>query len=539
MENKSKVPSVVTILALLTFVLGIIDILSAITPAFPDRLAILRPIFPFIVRSAVRLGTALIGLSLIALSGGIGRRKQVAWIVSISTLFISLIFHLIKGLDVEEAIVTTGLLVALIYERKNFTAQPDMPSVLQGIKALLFSFVFTLFYGTFGLYILERGVRGMFTIQKSFTIIFNTFFLVQNPPVFTNPVIAAFFDSIYLIGFISIGFAILMIFRPVIFRFESSDEDRDRVRRLYAKFGKNYVTGIVLLAGKYYFFNSNDSGFIAYKPVGGYAIVLAEPVCSKEDKQKNTLEFMEFCQKHGWLPVFGGVSKEFAETAGSLGLKHFLVGHNAMINLETYSLDGGDKKPLRYSISIMERLGYVFDVKMPPVDEMLLKDLKKTSDFWVGSHRSKEMKFLVGYFDEKYIGRNMVATLTDAHGKNSAFVNFYEYGDHELSIDLMRHRDVPPDAMLCLFTKLILWAKENGYKKLNLGMAVLYGLGGKGSKTEEKALKIIFDRFNSVYNFKGLYIFKSKFQPDWEPMYFVYPSRLNLTGALAALIRAD
>lgn len=539
MENKRKIPSVVTILALLTFILGIIDIASAVTPAFPDRLAILRPIFPFIVRSAVRLGTALLGLSLIALSGGLARRKQTAWIISISALFLSLVFHLIKGLDVEEAMIATGLLVALVYERKNFTAKPDIPSVLQGIRALVFSFIFTLFYGTVGLFILEHGVRGMFTIQKAFGIVFNTFFLVKTPPVFLNPVIAAFFDSIYLIGFISIGFAVLMIFRPVIFRFESSEEDRDRVRRLFAKFGKTYVTEIALLPGKYYFFNSNESGFITYKPVGGYAIVLAEPVCDPADKQKNTLEFMEFCQKHGWLPVFGGVSKEFSEIAGNLGLKHLLVGHNAMINLETFNLEGGDKKPLRYSMSIMERLGYVFEVQKPPVEDSVLKELSKISDIWVGDHRSKEMKFLVGYFSNDYIGRNMVATLTDVNGKNAAFVNFFEYGDRELSIDLMRHREAPPDTMLYLFTKLILWAKDAGYKKLNLGMAVLYGLGGKGSKAEEKALKVVFDRFNGLYNFKGLYIFKSKFQPDWQPMYFVYPSRLNLTGALAALIRAD
>jgi len=93
--------------------------------------------------------------------------------------------------------------------------------------------------------------------------------------------------------------------------------------------------------------------------------------------------------------------------------------------------------------------------------------------------------------------------------------------------------------MIYIFLKLIFWAKENGYEKLSLGDASLYGVGGQGSPITEKAFKIIFDRFNSFYNFKGLYVFKSKFDPIWEKRYLVYPSSADLIPAMAALISID
>lgn len=539
MKNFLKSFSVAEIISFLTFMVGIIDIVSAITPGVPARLFILRPIIPFIVRSSVRLGTALVGLTLLFLSGGLSRKKQTAWFMAVVFLAASFIFHLVKGLDFEEAIVTLGLLVALILERNKFMAKPDVPSVIQGIKALIFAFVFTLFYGTVGLYIIGRGIRGMFTLSRAFNLVFNSFFLLEPTPFFRNPIIGTFFGSIFIIGFLSIAFAIYMILRPVVLRYESSDVERERVQKLFSKFGRNYIADIILLPGKYYFFNKNNSGFIAYKPVGGYAIAIGEPVCYKKDKYRNLKEFSDYCKRQGWLPVFAGVEKEFVDIAKEIGMKSVLVGHTAIINLDTYSFEGSKKKPLRYSVSIMERLGYNFEVKKPPVDYAYIDSLKETSDFWLKSFKGKEMRFLVGYFDKEYMAKTFIARVNNKLGENAAFCNFFEHGNRELTIDLMRHKNVPPDAMLYLFTKLILWAKEAGYKKINLGMAVLYGIGGKGSKTEEKALKVVFDRFNSLYNFKGLYVFKSKFQPFWQPIYFVYPSRLNITGALAALIRAD
>ena len=537
MKKINRTSVVVSILSILTFTMGLTDIISALTPALPERLVVLRSIFPYVVRSTVRLGTAMIGLSLIFLSNSLRRRKQMAWYSIVVILAASLVLHLVKGLDVEIVFITTLLLVALFYERKEFMAKPDIPSIKQGFKALGFTLMFTLFYGVVGLFLIGRGEREVFRLGYSLSTVTNTFFLLRPAPVFDSRLIPFFFDSIYLIGFCSIIFTIYMFFRPVIYRSDSSDEDRKKARELFEKFGRNFASEIMLLPGKYYFINKNDSGVIVYKPVGSYAIVMTEPVCFAKDQLRNTKEFISFCKGHGWSPVFGGVSKEFANKVEKIGMKSISMGRMATVDLQDFDLSGSQKKPLRYSINVMERLGYCFKIFNPPISEENLRRYKQTSDHWLKNEKGEELRFTVGYFDKKYIGNSGIAEVCDKAGKNVAFVNFYEYGDYEIAIDLMRHKNVPPDTMLYLFTKLIIWAKENRYKKLNLGMVLLYGMGGKGTTAEEKVVKIVANRFGKIYNLKGLYVFKNKFQPEWTPVYFTYPSNLDLAGALIASMR--
>lgn len=537
MKEDNKRSIIVPLLSISTLIMGLIDISSAITPALPQRLVIVRSIFPYVIRSSIRIGTAMIGLLLIFLSNGLRRRKKVAWYGIVLMLGASLIFYLVKGFDIEEAIITTALLVALIYERGKFVAKPDVPSLVQGFKAFGFALFFTFFYGTIGLFIIDRRGGDIFAMGRSLATVFNTFFLLKPPPVFDNFFASAFFDSIYLIGFCTIIFAIYMFFRPVVSRKDTTEDERNKARKLFEKYGRNFAAEIMLLPGRSYFFNKNDNGFIVYKPVGSFAVVMTEPICDPKDKIKNTMEFVEYCTLRGWVPVFGASSKEFADKAGKTGLKNISIGRTAIINLENYDFAGSKKKPLRYSVNVMEKSGYRFNIISPPISPEKIKTLKPVSDYWLKHEKGEELHFTVGYFDKEYIGNSFIAEVKDQKGKIAAFANFYEYGDKEIAIDLMRHNNCPPDTMLYLFTKLIIWAKENGYKKLNLGLVLLYGMGGKGTSPEEKTLKVLADRFGKLYGLGSLYIFKSKFQPEWEPSYLVYPSRMDLTGALVALIR--
>jgi phosphatidylglycerol lysyltransferase len=41
------------------------------------------------------------------------------------------------------------------------------------------------------------------------------------------------------------------------------------------------------------------------------------------------------------------------------------------------------------------------------------------------------------------------------------------------------------------------------------------------------------------YNFKGLYQFKEKFRPRWEPRYLVFLNRATLPDIAVGLVRAD
>jgi hypothetical protein len=63
----------VRIIALLTALVGLLNVLSAVTPAQADRLGILDKLIPLIVQHAGRLTTALSGFALLILADGCWR----------------------------------------------------------------------------------------------------------------------------------------------------------------------------------------------------------------------------------------------------------------------------------------------------------------------------------------------------------------------------------------------------------------------------------------------------------------------------------
>jgi len=87
---------------------------------------------------------------------------------------------------------------------------------------------------------------------------------------------------------------------------------------------------------------------------------------------------------------------------------------------------------------------------------------------------------------------------------------------------------------------LFTWAKENGYKRFNMGLSPLAGAGLKPEDPIfEKAINFIYKHINQFYNFKGLHGFKDKFHPNWSPRYLIYPGNFYLIKVAIAIIEAD
>ncbi len=73
----------VRFMAILTAAMGVINLLSAVTPALADRLILLSKILPMEVRYGSRLASALAGFALLVLAFGLWRRKRAAWMLTV------------------------------------------------------------------------------------------------------------------------------------------------------------------------------------------------------------------------------------------------------------------------------------------------------------------------------------------------------------------------------------------------------------------------------------------------------------------------
>ena len=268
----------VQISALLTALMGIVNLSSAVQPALSSRLAVIETIIPLEVRHGSRITSALAGFGLLLLATSLWRRKQVAWLSTLALLVISILSHLVKGLDFEESSLSLAVFLLLILLRNSFHAESDRPSIRQGLYALAAAFGFTLAYGTIGFYLLDRHFSVRFSVMEAVrqtAVMFTEFY---DPGLLPITGFGRYFaDSIYTIGLVTISFAAFMFIRPVLVRQPATAEDHARAEEIVKKYGRTALARAALFDDKSYFFGSDET-VISYAARGRGAIVLGDPI---------------------------------------------------------------------------------------------------------------------------------------------------------------------------------------------------------------------------------------------------------------------
>ncbi|GBE04096.1 phosphatidylglycerol lysyltransferase [bacterium BMS3Abin09] len=262
---------------------------------------------------------------------------------------------------------------------------------------------------------------------------------------------------------------------------------------------------------------------------------MGDPIGPNEETAELAWRFREMCDRHDGWTVFYEVGTENLQVYLDLGLTLIKLGEEGRILLQTFSLEGHERKNMRHALHKLEREGCSFEIIPPERIPAMLPELKKISDIWLEEKNTREKGFSLGFFNEDYLEKFPIGVVK-SEGKIIAFANIWSgSGKEELSIDLMRYLpDAPHGIMDYLFIHLILRGKQEGYKWFNLGMAPLSGL-------EDRALAPLWSRLGAFvfrhgehfYNCQGLRQYKEKFDPEWKPKYLAYPGGFSLPRILA------
>jgi len=530
----------VRLIALLTASMGMVNLISATRPALAARFALIAQISPLEVTRGSHFTTALAGFALIILSFNLWQRKKIAWLAAIITLIISIAAHLLKGLDYEEASLALVLLVLLILFRYSFHAESDLPSVRQGLVVLGTALGFTLFYGAIGFYLLDRHFSTRFNWWNAIRQTVVMFVSFYNPGL--EPVTGFgryFASSIYAFGLVTFSFSLWMLIRPVLVRQPATAEERAHAARIVQKYGRTALARATLFDDKSYFFAPGET-VIAYAVRGRGAIVLGDPIGPPDQITTAIRAFQDFCARNDWSPAFVSTLPDYLDAYQKAGFNVVCIGHEAIVDLEEFNLEGSKNKSVRNSVSRIERAGFRTEVYMPPLDDPLLMSLRDISDAWLTLRKGGEMHFSDGWFEDSYIRNGPVIVIHSSDGSPTAFANLVsEYQKNELTIDLMRHYpNMEPGTMEFLFAQMFLWAKEKGYGTFSLGLCAIVGVGEKPDDPRvAQILHTISGTLSRFYNFKGLHNFKNKFHPRWEPRYLVYRGPASLPLVLSSLLQ--
>lgn len=529
--------------AFLTGLVGLVNLLSAVTPNLYGRNHWLKEFLPFEIRASGHIFAALTGFVLLTLATNLLRRKKIAWLLTIGLLVISIFSHLLKGLDYEESLLSGVLLMQLILMRHIFTAQSDRPSIARGVRVLIGALLFILAYGTIGFYLLDGKFSENFNWREAIVQTLAMFFTEDNWGLQPKSRFGDFFaNSIYIIAAVTITYAVFMLLQPVFWRNLVTPNERQKAKEIVEQYGCSSLAALTLLNDKSYYFSPAGKSVIAYVPKGRGAIALGDPIGPIEDRKETIVAFWQFCQRNDWYPAFYQTLPDDVELYKSLGFQVLKIGEEAIVDLKNFTLQGKAGKNFRPSINRLTKLGYRINFYQPPIDNDLLHLLKPVSDEWLKMVEGSEKHFSLGWYDEAYLRECELVVVHSPEGQIGAFANIIpEYQLNEATIDMMRHRaSLENGIMDFLFISLLQHFKEYGYDSFNFGLSALAGVGDNPeSRRLEKVLHYLYEHLNRFYNFQGLHAYKEKFHPRWEPRYLVYPSLAALPDVVVALIRAD
>jgi phosphatidylglycerol lysyltransferase len=505
----------------LTLIAGAVLLFSGATLAIPGRMEILRGFVPLPLVEVSHFLSSVVGMLLLILARGLQRRLDAAYVLTLVLLIVGAVLSLLKGIDYEEATLLSLLALALAPAHRHFYR-----------RASLFRASFSI-----GWMVAIAAVLGCSTwlvffsfkhVEYSNNLWWEFSFHHGGAPRALRALVGA--TAVVML------FALANLIRPVRTR-RALPDDADLARAMPLLKGFSSAQAHLALVGdKMLMFAPEDRAFIMYDIEGRSWVAMGDPVGESEDARRELVwRFREECEHAGGWPLFYQVRPEDLDLYLEVGMSLLKIGEEARVRLETFNLDGKSKKTLRGTVNKLARDGLRMEIVPIEGVPALLPRLKVISDAWMRDKKVREKRFSLGLFDERYLARTPMAVVWQGD-EPVAFANvFVTTSKEEASVDLMRHLpDGPSGIMDFLFIELMVWAKAEGYRWFNLGMAPLSGLQNRRTAPLWSRFgAMVFGRGERFYNFRGLHRYKDKFDPEWEPRYIAVAGGMGVPLALA------
>jgi len=501
-------------LAIFTFVAGVVLLFSGATPADADRLRWLDRVLPLGVIEASHVTGSIAGAVLLLLSQGLARRLDAAYYLVMITIITGVAASLLKGFDYEEAMLLVALIAVLRVSRPAFNRKAAFFATrfsTAWMAAVVAALVASVWLGLFAF----KHVEYSHDLWWQFE-------LEGNASRFLRGSVGAA-TAVLL-------FAIARLIGHAPHEVESpSEQDLEDAGRIIAAQDSTFPY-LVYLEDKALIFDDRREAFIMYGVQGRTWVALGDPVGPPALVPDLIRLFIARCDDYGGTPVFYEVGTKYLHHYADFGLTFVKVGEEARVDLEQFTLDGPRGARFRQLVRRLEKDGGNFRVLPTEEVRQRMGELRAVSDDWLQSRSVAEKGFSLGCFEPDYVAR-FPAAIVECGDQIEAFATLWPgLMGQEVSTDLMRHHHgAPKSVMEALFTHLMIWSRAKGYRWFVMGMAPMSGFESSPiAPLWNRAGRLLYEHGTPLYNFQGLRAFKDKFDPVWESRYLVYPGGLAL-----------
>lgn len=501
---------------------GAMLVASGATPSVPSRvLELLRFTPPLLIETSHFL-SSILGLVLILLAFGLRSRLDAAWNATLVVILLAALLAPFKGFNWEEAVVLLACFLVLLPLHAGFPRQARLsrmevtPGWLISAAAVLVGAV----------------LLGMWSFQHADYADMPVWRVIADQDL-ERAIRSSIGAALALLGF-GLWRLFAMPATPKVAG--DTDPDFQRVRAILGKAEWSQPdSNLALLGDKRFLFSPSGETFLMFGVRGRSWIAMDGPVGKTDERMELLWRFRELADAHAARPSLYGIGPEDLPDAVELGFSIQKIGEAAAVPLDGFSLAGRRREVLRRNWRKAGEGGASFEVVPPVGVPPLIDELKAISDEWLSHHSGGEKGFSLGGFVTRYVAEFPIA-LVRSGGRIVAFATLWPTATRKsFSMDLMRYGEAAPkNVMDYLFVELLEWGREQGYIAFDFGASPLAGLEDRPlAPIMSRVGRLLFERGEEIYNFRGVRRYKDKYDPVWQPRYVAAPHKWQIPIVMA------
>jgi lysylphosphatidylglycerol synthetase-like protein (DUF2156 family) len=527
--------------SVLAWLVGGVAALAIVDGVLPEhRQSLVAAFDPAHIHGASKALVVPVAAALLVSAHALARGSRRAWQFAAFLLAVLLVLHIGRRFD-EGAVVTAVTVVALLARRNDFRAPGDPGRRPHVLVHVLVAVAGVVLYGVVTIW-LNRLMADQ-TYSLGFALRATGDAVVGRAHHLSDPFADWFPLTAFLLAWGATAFILVEWFAPWRYRLQREAHEHSLAHRLVTTWGSDTLAPFALRADKSYFFSPDGAAFLAYRVVGGVALVAGDPIGPAETRRELVQCFLEFAHDRGWRVAVLGAGEHCVADYRALGLRAIYHGDEAVVRTAGFSLDGRPIRKVRQSTHRLATAGYTARILRPSeLDGELRRELEAIATEWRGNQPERgfvmalDALFALGDEDSLFV----VGFAADEHP--AGFLHFaVSRPGSALSLSSMpRRRDVPNGFTEWLIVDAVQWAKENEFDRVSLNFAPFAQLFERDDLTlGQRAFRAVLQRLKGWFQLDNLLQFNRKFFPEWQPRYVVVERVRDVPRVSVAALAAE
>ena len=285
-------------------------------------------------------------------------------------------------------------------------------------------------------------------------------------------------------------------------------------------------------------------GVLAYRVIGGTAVISADPVAPDGAAGDVLSTFQDQARRRGWQIVLWGAAETHLEAYQALGLHAMRVGEEAFVDPRTFTLEGRAVRKLRQSVHRVERRGWMISAHDGrEIDAWMESEIELVAARWRDDHPHVHgFAMGMGDFTSELRADDLYVLARSPAGELGGVMRFVTCGD-SLSLDTMHRVGETPNGLNeALVARALAEAGERGIAEVSLnyaGLAHLIRREPSRNRVARVLTRCALAPLHRRFQMDRLVRFNEKFSPQWRPRYLVYESRAALPLTIARVLQAE